>query len=413
VRTQPLAGVRVLCFTQAWSGTWGTEILSLLGADVVQIEGRRRPDVWRGPGSPIGREVLNEAIPQNPLNTNGMFNSVNLNKRAVTLDMTVPEGREIFWRLVPRFDVVCENFSPKVMANWGITLETLRASRPDIIFGSISGYGHTGPTAMYPANGNTTEPMAGLSSINGYVGDAGSNTGGFIPDPVSGYHFAAAVIAALVHRARTGAGQRIDCAMVEAVAVQLGDAVLEYSVNGNITKPAGNRHPRIAPHSMYPAAGDDWVAIAAETEPQWQALATLVGIDATGFGDMAARKSREAELDALIAAWTRDQDATRLEGLLTSHGIVAARVRPFLDIYRQPDPDLLSRGYLQQVTHPETGAHYMPTLPWRLHRTPAPEVRYSPCFGEHSENVFGEELGMTAADYQRLESRGITGKTRL
>ncbi|MBD3649637.1 MAG: CoA transferase, partial [Pseudomonadales bacterium] len=412
-RQLPLAGIRVLTFTQAWSGTFGTEILSLLGADVVQIEGRKRPDVWRGNGAPVPRAVVNPVIEQSPLNTNGMFNSVNLNKRAITLDMTRPEGREIFWQMLPGFDIVAENFSPKVMASWGITLESLREVRPDIIFASLSGYGQEGPLARYPANGNTMEPMSGFSSINGYNGDSGANTGGLIPDPISGYHFAGAIMAALHYRQQTGQGQRIDLSMMESVASQLGDRILDYTVNGRIAVPAGNRHPRIAPHNVYRTGDDRWIAIATEDERQWQSLAEMIGIDDNRFSSMEKRKQHEIELDDVIGSWCKARPAEALESQLITHGVVASVVRGFLDTYRNPPAQLLERNYLVPVTHPESGTHHMPTMPWVLSQTATGPVTYSPCFGEHSKEVFRDELGMTEDKYNELEADGITGTTRL
>mgnify|MGYP003311084860 FL=1 len=121
-RDLPLKGIRVLAFTQAWAGTFATQLLGLLGADVVQIESCKRPDVWRGAGAPVPPAVRNPDIEQNPLNNNGMYNTVNLNKRAITLDMANPRGRDMFWRMVPQFDVVADNFSPHVMGNWGVTM---------------------------------------------------------------------------------------------------------------------------------------------------------------------------------------------------------------------------------------------------------------------------------------------------
>ena len=152
---QPLSGIRVLCFTQAWAGTFCTELLALLGADVVQIETVKRPDVWRGAGAPVPPAVRNPDIEQAGINTNGMYNTVNLNKRAINLDVTHPRGKDIFWRLIPRFDVLVDNFSPHVMTNWGVTLETLHEHNPGMIFASVSGYGRQGPLAEYPANGAT------------------------------------------------------------------------------------------------------------------------------------------------------------------------------------------------------------------------------------------------------------------
>ena len=274
-----MKGTRVLCFTQAWAGTFATEILACLGADVVQIETVTRPDVWRGAGSPVPSGIKTPSLQQSPLNTNGMYNSVNLNKRAINLDVTKPKGKEMFWSLIKNFDILVDNFSPHVMSNWGVSLESLQAVRPDIIFASVSGYGRQGPLAEYPANGATTEPMSGFSSMHGYEGDIGMNTGGLIPDPVSGYYLAASILTAIHHRKKTNRGQRIDSSMMESVAIQFGDALLEYSANGDIRKPKGNKHADIAPHGLFKTRDDEWIAIATETDQAFQKLCKILNLE--------------------------------------------------------------------------------------------------------------------------------------
>ena len=409
----PLAGVRVLAFTQAWAGTFATELLARLGADVVQIESRKRPDVWRGAGAPVPPAVRRDDIEQSRLNTNGMYNSVNMNKRAITLDMTHPRGREIFWELVPRFDVVADNFSPHVMPNWGITLPSLRAVKPDIVFASVSGYGTRGPLAEYPANGFTTEPMSGLSSIHGYAGDRAANTGGLIPDPISGYYFAAAILAALHHRERTGVGQRVDAAMIEAVAVQVGDAIMEFDANGTVRRPSGNRHPRCAPHGVYRAADGEWVAVGVESDAVWEAVAERLGVADARFRLEAGRKANETEIDALVGEWCAGRDAGAAAEELARLGAAAARVESFQQIYADPCPQFLERGFMVPVTHPETGTHHLPSAPWVFREASTPPVTCSPCFGEHSAEVLREELGLGPEEYEDLVRLGVTGTTPL
>ena len=409
----PLSDIRVLAFTQAWAGTFATQLLGLLGADVVQIESPKRPDVWRGAGAPVPPAVRNPDIKQNPLNNNGMYNTVNLNKRAITLDMANPRGRDMFWRMIPKFDVLADNFSPHVMGNWGVTMEALREHRKDIIFASVSGYGATGPLAEYPANGATTEPMAGLSSIHGYPGEIAQNTGGLIPDPISGYYLTAAILAALNHRQRTGEGQRIDAAMIEAVAVQLGDAMLEFDGNGNLRGPSGNHHPRIAPHNVYRTKGDSWLAITAETDEAFSSLAHIAGINEERFATMALRKTNESALDESIAAWALGVDADAMATELGRLGIAAARVEPFEEIYQEPNPQFVARDFLRPITHPESGTHYMPMVPWLYQDTPRGTITHAPCFGQHSRVVFEEELGVGLEEYKELEELGITGTERL
>lgn len=416
-RGLPLDGIRVLTFTQAWSGPFGTELLAFLGADVVQIEGRQRPDVWRGAGAPVGPTIRDPEREQNPLNTNGMYNTANLNKRAITLDMTQSRGKEMFWEMVPKFDIIADNFSPHVLPNWGVTLETLREKRPDIILASISGYGTDGPLTEYPANGATTEPMAGLASIHGYEGDEAMNTGGLIPDPISGFHFAAAIMAALHHRERTGEGQRIDVAMIEAVTVQLGDAILECDGNDTIRRPSGNRHPRIAPHGIFATGDGRWLAIAAESEKAWIGLLEQMGkrklVEDPRFSTNSARKQNENALDEIISEWCMTQQAEVAEHALGEAGVCAATVRSLCDVYSDPSEHFREREFLIAMAHPESGTHFMPVAPWKLDGTDHVPARCAPCFGEHSREVFAEELGISDEEFKSLEDSGITGTTRI
>ena len=414
----PLSGVRVLCFTQAWSGVFGTELLALLGADVVQIEGLRQPDVWRDTRGTVADGVRDESVRQHRLNTQGLYNSVNMNKRAITLDMSTAEGQAIFWEMVPRFDIVAENFTPHVMRKWGITLEKLAAARPGIIFASLSGYGGDGPYVDYPANGATTEPMSGMSSLHGYLGDLGMNTGGLSPDPISGYFFAAAILAALHRRERDGKAQRIDAAMQESTAMVVSDAVAQLDATGRVRRPNGNRDARVAPHGVYAARGEDeWLALAAETEEAWAALAKAIGqpelLEDVRFTSMADRKLNEEALDAVLGEWCRRQDASEAESALGALGLTAARVVRLYDAYDGPDPILRASGFLSQVTHPESGTHWLPGAPWRLRGRLGDEgsmdLRPSPCLGEHSREVLREELGIDDARYAELVSKGVTG----
>ncbi len=415
----PLAGIRVLTFTQAWSGPWGTELLALLGADVVQIEARRRPDIWRafaaGFDSPFPSGVRDPSKRQRPLNTQALYNAINLNKRGITLDMTIPEGQALFWRLVPRFDVVAENFNVDVMDKLGVTFERLRARRPDVVYASLNGHGGTGPYAGFTATGGSIEPMSGLTSLHGYAGGLPQNTGGLFPDPVGGCYLAAAIISAIHHRDRTGEGQSIDVSMTEAMAMHVGDAVLEYGANGVIRGPQGNRHPRIAPHGIYQASADAWIAIATETDEAWQALATVLGRSDLAsdrrLDSMGGRKQHEDEIDAAIGEWAATQQAGPAADRLGAVGVTAARVLPLEEVYQPPAAHLLERGFAVEVEHPEAGTHWFPRAPWMLRGTPIADPRYSPMFGEHSFEVLSEELGVSRAEYEHLVAIGVTGET--
>jgi crotonobetainyl-CoA:carnitine CoA-transferase CaiB-like acyl-CoA transferase len=395
---------------------------------VIQIEARRRPDSWRGDYSGSVPEAIRDASKrQRPWNTNGLYNAVNLNKRAITLDFTTERGRELFRRLVPYADIVAENFSPRVMGNLGLHYEALRQIKPDIILASLSAYGATGPYANIPGIGGTIEPMSGMSALLGYEGGRPQNSGAMYPDPVAGLYCAAAMILALRHRDRTGEGQWIDLGMMEANATFIGDALLEWSANGRIRPRMGNRHLRIAPHNIYrarpttrhardegapdPALQYQWLAIAADTDTAWRSLAECVGhpelADDPRFATMPARKAHEAELDAILAAWAAEQDASEAAARLLARGVCAAPVWTVLEA--RHDPQLTARGFFVEVAHPEAGCHLQAGLPWKLSRTPAAITRPAPMLGEHSREVLAEFLGITDEDYEELVRLGITG----
>jgi crotonobetainyl-CoA:carnitine CoA-transferase CaiB-like acyl-CoA transferase len=408
----PLSGLRVLSFGQAWSGTFGTELLALLGAEVVQVGALHRVDVWRRLNDQVPKALADPNRVQHPENTQGLYNSVNLNKREITLDLRQEAGRRILWQLMPRFDILTDNFRPTVMPSWGITLEKLHEIRPGMIWASISGYGDDGPYSTYPANGATTEPMAGLASLHGYEGDEGMNTSGYYPDPVSGYFFVAALLAALRHRDRTGEPQRVDLSMMEAVTTLCGDAVVEYDCTGQLPRPHGNHHPGVSPHNYYTAAGGEWLAIAAETEAAWQALIAHIGdsrLTESRFETLASRKTHEAELDAIIGEWCASQDAAESEAKLGALGIAAARVVPLYELYSRPDEHFLESGFVTEVDHPEAGPTWLPGRPWRFSAAPATPVRAAPCVGQHSREILAAELGLSDSEYASLVDAGVTG----
>ena len=408
----PLHGVRALVLTQAWSGTFGTELLGLLGADVIQVESRGRLDSWRGDYNGIVPTAIRDpGNRQRPWNTSGLYNSVNLNKRSLTLDLASARGRELFKRLVVTADVVAENFTPRVMGNFGLDYAALRRLKPDIILASLSAYGATGPYANVPGIGGTIEPMSGMSSLLGYEGGRPQNSGQMYPDPVTGYYFAAAMVMALRHRERTGQGQYIDVGMMEANASFIGDSLLEFAVDGHVRARLGNHHLRTAPHNIYPAREGRWLALAAEDNLAWEVLCmTLDRPDLAAdprFTTQPARKANEEALDGIIAEWTREQDADQAAEELSKRGVTAAPVLVILDMPHHPQ--LRARGFPVEVTHLEAGRYRQAGVPWRLTGTPAAVNRPAAMLGEHSSQVLADLLDVSESEYAELIAEGVTG----
>jgi len=405
----PLDGFRGLVLTQAWAGTYATELLGLLGADVIQLEVRGRLDSWRGTyQNPIPKNLQGRPEARHAWNVSPLYNSVNLNKRCITLDLGTQEGVAVFRRLVVHADFVAENFSPRVMGNLGISFDALRTIKTDLVMASLSAYGASGPWANVPGIGGTIEPSSGMSSLLGYPGEHPQNSGQMYPDPVAGLCGFAAIALALLHRDRTGEGQFIDLSMQEANFTFIGDAWLEYELNKTVRGPLGNRHPLHAPHGIFPAAGEDqWIAIGVETDSQWRALCEVLELDWTTHAGATSRKLDEIALEAVLAARTLGHDKCALAAALARRGIPSAPVLDAREIAN--DATLRRRGHMVRVDHAEAGPLWQSALPAKLSRTPGGMTRPAPLQGEHSFEVFRELLGMSHADYAALVEAGVSG----
>lgn len=408
----PLAGLRGIVLTQAWAGSWCTSLLGLMGADVVQIEVRRRPDSWRGAyDAPLAAKLHEVETAKHPWNCNFLYNSVNLNKRCVTLDLQRPEGIATFRALLPFADFVAENFSPRVLGNLGIDYEAMRKIRPDVILCSLSAYGHSGRWTNVPGIGGTIEPTAGMSALLGYPGGPPQNSGQMYPDAVAALNATGAIAAAIHYRDRTGEGQYIDLSMQEANLVFASEAALEYLRTGRQRERMGNRHPAFAPHGIYPCAGTErWAAIACESDTDWDALKKALAaqdLDDPRFATLAQRKANEDALDAAIAAATAPCDRDELVAGLVAAGLPAAPVLNAHEI--AADVGLRERGTIAEVAHPEAGRWPQAIAPWQFARAGAPPVRPAPLLGEHTFEVLSELLGTTRKEYDALVAAGISG----
>lgn len=405
----PLDGYQGIVLSQAWAGTYCTELLAFMGADVVQVEVLRRPDSWRGTyDAPMPKRFEDVATAKHPWNCAYLYNSVNLNKRCITLDLQDPRGLEAFKRLLTFADFCAENFSPRVLGNLGISYEEMRAIKPDIVLCSLSAYGHEGAWANVPGIGGTIEPTSGMSALLGYPGGPPINSGQMYPDAVAGLNAFAAVMTALRHRDRTGEGQYIDLSMQEANLAFVGDAALEFLRTGRQRERMGNRHHEYAPHGIFPCAGTErWVAIACESDQQWTALAEALGIESAGFETAASRKAREDDLERLIAAKTTLLDRDDLVARLLAAGVIAAPVLNGLEVAE--DAALRERGVVRDVAHPEVGVFPQATIPWRYSRNGQPPVTGAPLLGGDSFEVLNQFLGMSREEYEELVRDGVSG----
>ncbi len=316
----PLTGVRVLDFTWVLAGPYCTRMLADLGAEVIKVQTRATGGV----------DAANES---------GYFITWSRNKRGITLNMGEPEAVAIARRLVAHCDIVVENFSARVLRNWGFHYEALREVRDDIILISMSGMGHSGPWRDYVSFGPTLQAVSGLSYVMGEPGRQPPGFGYSYADHTGGLTGALAALAALEERERSGRGQFIDLSQLEGLAALMGTAILDATANGRFAEPRGNRphHRRVAPYGVYPCAGDDrWLAIAVESDAQWAGLVAADGrarLDRGrrprhGGGSRRTRgRARRAYRDVDTAARARRRDADAA-GARRARRRGAARRRP-------------------------------------------------------------------------------------
>jgi len=405
----PLAGLRVIEVTANWAGPIGGRHLADLGADVIKIELATKPATralaW----------VADDMWPEH-YHRSGYFNKLNRNKRAICLNLAMPEGRDIFLKLVARADAVIENNAARVMTQLGVGYDDLVKVNPRIVMCSMSGYGGTGPERNYSAFGSNIETSSGLASVNGYGPNQFFGTGTFYADPVTGNHGAVAVLAALLAVRGGRGGQWIDMSLMEAVAPYFSQPFLECTVEGRVPVPRANRSAVFSPQGLYVAVGKDcWLALTVRDAAEWAALARVIGRDEwaadPSLATAEARRAREAEIDAAISAWAATRDHIHAARELQAAGVPAAPVMPNWEIFT--DNHLNLRNFFVRVTHPESGTIWFPGFPWRFEKTPGAIYRHAPMFAEHNHQVFRGLLGLSEAELAALYESGVTSPVPL
>jgi crotonobetainyl-CoA:carnitine CoA-transferase CaiB-like acyl-CoA transferase len=401
-RRPPLAGVRVADFTWVWAGPHCTLQLAHLGAEVIRIETATRLCVTR---------LLPPFAEFRPgPNRSGYFNQYNQAKKSVTLDLKRPEAVEVAKRLCAASDVVVENFAAGVMERMGLGYPVLRALRPDVVMIALSGYGATGPDSDKVSYGPAQVPLSGMSSVTGYRDHPPMHVGVSYGDPTGGLHGAFAVLAALLHRARTGEGQYIDLSQWETSMAVLPEALLDWTLNGRQPPRDGNRDPHMAPHGVFRAGGDDrWLALAVEDDAAWRRLAGVLGrpalADDPRFATVAARKRHEDALEGLVQEWTAARPPEEAAAVLQAAGIPAFVAATNRDLAE--DAHLDGRGFLVRHPHPEVGSRAHLGVPWRFGASEVAVRRAAPCLGADTDQVLRDVAGYGDDGIAALRAAGV------
>lgn len=403
----PLSGVRVLDLTQVYAGPTCTRILSDLGADVIKVEGLRRIDITRN------FAIADNQSEDDYWNRAGYFLYRNGGKRSLTLDLNEPAAAEIVKKLVTHADVVAESFTPRVMAKFGLSYDSLRAIKEDIIMISLSGYGKDGPWHEFTAYGMGLEPASGISSLTGYPGGDPLRTGISFTDPYSGVVGAGAVLSALVYRRRTGKGQHIDLSEQEAAIPVVGYALMDYVMNQRLPERMGNRSHWYAPQGCYRCAGDDnWLVITIRTDDEWAALANATGhpewAEDKRFDTVLGRFQHHDDVDELISGWMSQRDQHEAMRILQGTGVIAAAVlNPKQVLF---DPHLKEREYFDLVDTGNSGKRPAPKqLGAKFSAFELDSSHRAPNLGEHNRDVLQGMLGLGDDEIAKLEEDKVIG----
>jgi benzylsuccinate CoA-transferase BbsF subunit len=409
----PLAGIRIIEMGQLIAIPHAMKLLADMGAQVIRLESCQRLESYRTDSLYPAPDAIGAG--GQFWNQGANFYEQNRNKLGITLDLSSPQGLALLRELVAISDVFAENFTPRVIKGFRLEYEDLRRIKPDIILVSSTGYGYAGPWANFGATGPATEAASGLAHMTGYRDGPPMMPEIPYTDYTAAEHTAFAVMAALVHRQRTGRGQFIDVSQTQAASATVPEALLDFAANGHIQPRMGNEDPLMAPHGCYPCRGDDrWIAIAVSTDAQWQALAKALGqpawLEDPRFRDGLGRWHHRAVLDTLVSEVTREWDAHQLMQELQGVGVPAGAVLDSKGLLF--DPHLRARQFYEVVGHhPSTGMPPLPyaSRPWKLGEAPPKAGQAAPIMGEHNKVVLSQLLGHTVEELAALEAGGVIG----
>jgi crotonobetainyl-CoA:carnitine CoA-transferase CaiB-like acyl-CoA transferase len=406
-----LDGITVLDLTRVLSGPYCTMLLADMGARVIKIEQPGKGDDTRAWGPPFVRPDAHTSRAGDPASgpaaqgESAYFLSINRNKESVTLDFKHAEGRAILDRLIARADVLVENFRPGTLGKLGLDYESLAEKHPRLVYASVSGFGQTGPRSKEPGYDAVIQAEGGLMSITGAADGPPFRLGVAIADIVSGMFAAYGVVTALFARERTGRGQMVDVAMLDACAALLTYQAGNYFASGRVPSRLGNRHPSIVPYETFAASDGDFV-LAVGNDELWRRFCDVAGLD---LGDrFATNRQRVADYDDLrpiVADRLRTRTRRHWIERLTAAGVPCGSVRNLEEVF--DDPQLAARHMVTELEHATIGPTRVVGVPIKLSDTPGGLQTAPPVLGQHTDAVLQRDLGFDAAAIARLRANRV------
>ncbi len=409
----PFDGIRILDFTWVGVGPITIKHLADFGADVIRVEAASRPDVLRS-GAPF-----KDGAPGG-LNRSQFSANYNSSKRGLGINLSLPEGRELIRRIISEWkpDVIAESFTPRVMRDWELDYDNIRKMVPDVIYFSTCQQGQTGPHSKYAGFGQLAGALAGFYYITGWPDRAPAGPYGAYSDFINPPNAAAAIVAALEYRRKTGKGQHLDLSQYECAAHFLAPAIMDYTTNGNVLNRRGNDDDDFFPNDVYrckdkereyTGIGPSWIAISVASDDQWRELCARMGrpdmASDDRFADAESRRSHSSEINAAISEWTKDKDAHVLMADLQDAGVPAGVAQSQADLWE--DPQLRHRGFFQWLDHAECGPMPYDGLTYHLSETPGALRMPQALIGQHNEEILKEILGIGDEELVELVVAGV------
>lgn len=392
-----LAGLRVLDISNVIAGPFAAGLLGDFGAEVVKAELPGGGDALRGmPPHKEGKSLL--------------WKAVNRNKRAITLDLRKPEGQNLFKRLLPHFDVLVENYRPGTLDRWGLDRETLWKRKPALIILRVTGFGQTGPYRNYAGFARLFEAYSGLTYITGEPGGAPTHPSYPIGDPISGVFGAFGVLLALLHRLKhpDAPGQEIDLSCTEAMMRLLEGLPIEHDQLGLVHERLGSSNSFVAPAGVFRAGDGEWVTFTAATQSVFERFCRLIGraelIADPRYADNRARMQHLDELNAIVARWIAERPLAEVVSQLSEAGVSVAPIYSNRQILE--DPHFRARDAVVRVKDEDFGSVALAGVVPRLSATPGEARSTGPAAGAHNAEVYGEWLGLSAAEQDALHAVG-------
>ena len=394
-RGGPLAGLRVVELTKVWAGPFVGKLLAFLGAEVIRVESLESLDVTRV----YGVDDMNKAPG---------FMAVNPQKLSVQINMKTQQGIALIRDLLAKSDLVVQNLRPGAVERLGLDYAAAKSANPNIVYLSMGMYGSDGPLANETGYAPLFAALGGVSLLVGHENKPPGGMNVRYADSTFGCAAAYAAVVALLHRRRGGSGQFVDVSAVESMTSMIGDTLMDYALNGTLHECDGNRHTDMAPHGTYPCQDNEWIGIAVRSDAAWQALVRTMerpdlATDAR-FKTLSGRQANTAALDALIAGWTQQCNATEIATALQTSGVAAAKCQSSMDLIA--DAHLWTRGFYPDVTDANGDCRPIVGPSWTMSR-PASIDSGAPHLGQHNAYVLGEILGLSAAAQDQLTQAKI------